>query len=171
MNQRTNIVFFILIIVSCSFFMPSCSGNNEDSAQYKVMKSDKAPAFTLKDLSDMSVSLSDFSGEKGVFIVFTTTWCPDCITVIPDLKKIYDSYKDKNLQMFAIYIKESNSKVSEFKAGHGIAYKILLDSDAAVASLYNIRGVPTFVVLDKNGNIKYKGHSIPKNTIEQITGE
>jgi len=167
-NGRTGIKIFILAVVFCGFFLSSCSSN---SAKTSAVKPDKAPDFTLKDLSGVSVSLSDFSGKKGVFIIFTTTWCPHCVTVIPDLKKVYNGSRNKNLHMVAVYIKESNSNVSEFKAEHGITYEILLDSDAAVASLYNVMGVPTFVLVDKNGNIRYKGHDIPKDTIERIAGE
>ena len=46
-----------------------------------------------------------------------------------------------------------------------------LDPNANVATLYNVGGVPTFVLIDKNGNIRYKGHDIPKDMIEQIAGE
>lgn len=168
MNGRTGIKIFILAVVFCGFFLSSCSSN---SAKTSAVKPDKAPDFTLKDLSGMSVSLADFSGKKAVFIIFTTTWCPSCKTIIPDLKSLYNSTKDKGLQMLAVYIKETNSRVSELKAERGITYKILLDPDAAVASIYDVKGVPTFVLVDKNGNIRYKGHAIPKDTIEQIAGE
>ena len=168
MNGRTGVKIFILAVVFCGFFLSSCSS---DSVKESVSNIVKAPDFTLKDLSATSVSLSDFSGKKGVFLIFTTTWCPHCVTVIPDLKNIYNSHKDKNLQMLAVYIKETNSNVSEFKLKHNITYKILLDSEAAIASLYNVKGVPTFVLVDKNGLIRYKGYDIPKDMIEQIAGE
>lgn len=43
-----------------------------------------APDFTLNDLSDKSVKLSDFRG-KTVVLVFWASWCPDCRAEIPQL--------------------------------------------------------------------------------------
>ena len=168
MDRRTGVKIFILAVVFCGFFLSSCS---RDSVMESVSKIVKAPDFTLKDLSGTGVSLSDFSGKKGVLVIFTTTWCPHCITIIPDLKHIYSNYKDKDIQVLAVYINETNSNVSEFKSKHNIAYKILLDSKATVASLYDVKGVPTFVLVDKNGSIRYKGYEIPKNMLEQVAGE
>jgi peroxiredoxin len=159
----------VTVIILCVFFLSSCSGGNADSAQTGITVHDKAPGFALKDLSGESFSLSDFLGKKSVLVIFTTTWCPHCITIIPDLKRIHNDYHGKKLELIAIYIRESNSKVSAFKEKHNIPYRVLLDSDASVASLYNIRGVPTFVFVDKDGDIKYKGHDIPENIIEQET--
>jgi peroxiredoxin len=162
---------FVSVIILCVFFLSSCSGNHTDSAQPGSPGHDKAHAFTLNDLSGESFSLSDLSGQKSALLIFTTTWCPQCVTAIPDLKRMHGNYQGKNLELLAIYIRESNSKVSEFKARYSLPYRALLDSDASVASLYNVRGVPTFVLMDKNGDIKYKGHNIPENIIEQVTGD
>lgn len=129
-----------------------------------------AQAFTLNDLSGESFSLSDLSGKKSVLLIFTTTWCPHCVTIIPDLERIHGNYKDKNIEMLAVYIREPASRVGEFKAAHGLPYRVLLDSDSSVASLYNIRGVPTFVLVSRNGDIKYKGHDIPEKIMEQEAG-
>jgi peroxiredoxin len=112
--------------------------------------------------------LNDFVGEKGIFIVFTTTWCRHCITVIPDLKNIYADIQTRNIEMLAVYIREPRDKVKAFSEKHALPYPVLLDLDGAVASLYKIRGVPSFVLIDKAGSIKYMGHSIPATIIKEI---
>jgi peroxiredoxin len=169
MKRHSFFQVLVPVIMLSVLFLSSCSGGNADSAQTGIMVHDKAPGFMLKDLSGESFSLSDLSKKKSALLVFTTTWCSHCITIIPDLKRIYNDYQGKKLDLIAIYIKETNSKVSAFKEKHNIPYRLLLDSDASVASLYNIRGVPTFVFVDKDGDIKYKGHDIPENIIEQET--
>lgn len=164
---------FLKIVISsiflCSFFLSSCSGNYTDYAQSGTTETVKAQTFTLNDLSSESFSLSDFLGKKSVLLIFTTTWCPHCVAIIPDLKRIHGNYKDKNIEILAVYIRETASKVSEFKTTHALPYRILLDSNASIASLYNVRGVPAFVLVDKNGDIKYNGHNIPEKMIEQVT--
>jgi peroxiredoxin len=110
------------------------------------------PDFSLKDLSGKTRSLKDYRG-KVVFLYFTTTWCPYCKKDIPNLKKLYSSLKGKDFQMLAVYINESPQKVASFAAKYALPYTVLLDTDAAAARSYGIRGVPTRILVRKDGTL------------------
>ena len=45
------------------------------------------------------------------------------------------------------------AKVAKFTADNKLPYRVLLDEDAVVAGIYDIRGVPSMVLVDKNGMI------------------
>jgi peroxiredoxin len=111
-----------------------------------------APDFALKDLSGKTWVLKDYRG-KVVFLYFTTTWCPYCKRDIPNLKKLYSSMKGKNFEFLAIYINESPQKVASFAAKYALPFPILLDSEASAARSYNVRGVPTKILVRKDGTI------------------
>jgi peroxiredoxin len=166
--RQSNIKILILLVIVFCFFACSCNSRHAESDMPGVSGADKAKSFSLQDLEGNSVSIYDYLGEKGVFLIFTTTWCPHCVTVIPDLKNIYQQNRGKNLEMLAIYIKEPQNRVAAFRQNHALSYIVLLDTDGKVASEYNVRGVPTFVVVDKNGNIRYSGHNIPEDSIKEI---
>jgi peroxiredoxin len=160
-------IFMFWVIIFC-FFACSCNNRHAESDMPGISETDKAGGFSLQGLDGNSVSLDDFLGERGVFLIFTTTWCPHCVTIIPGLKNIYRQNQGKNLEILAIYIKEPQGKVSAFQQNHALPYTVLLDTDGKVASAYNVRGVPTFVAIDKNGNIKYSGHNMPEDIIKEI---
>jgi peroxiredoxin len=166
--RQSKMKIFILWVIAFCFFACSCNNRHAESNMPGVSAADKAKSFSLQDLEGNSVSLYDYLGKGGVFLIFTTTWCPHCVTIIPDLKKIYQYNQGKNLEMLAIYIKEPQSRVAAFRQNHALSYTVLLDIDGKVASEYNVRGVPTFVAVDKNGNIKYSGHNIPEDIIKEI---
>jgi peroxiredoxin len=111
-----------------------------------------APDFALKDLSGKTWVLKDYRG-KVVFLYFTTTWCPYCKRDIPNLKRLYSSMKGKNFEFLAIYINESPQKVASFAAKYALPFPILLDSEASAARSYNVRGVPTKILVRKDGTI------------------
>jgi peroxiredoxin len=111
-----------------------------------------APDFVLKDLNDKEVKLSDYRG-KVVLLNFSTTWCPHCRTIIPYLKELYEKYKDKDFVILNIDIQESKKRVSAFAAKFEIPYKVLLDTDAEVAMLYEIVGVPNLILVNREGII------------------
>lgn len=123
-----------------------------DAAPPAQSKKMAAPDFTLQDLSGKTWRLSDQRG-KVVLLDFTTTWCPWCVKDIPNLKKISEKFKNQKFEFAAIYIKESKQKVSAFAQKKDLPYRILLDPDAAIAKKYFVRGVPTKIVVDKDGTI------------------
>ena len=126
----------------------------------------KAPDFTLQDLNGKSFSLKDFKG-KNVLLYFTTTWCPYCKKEVPELKEMHKKYKGK-LEMLAIDMNESKAKVSSYIQKYQIPYTTLLDSEGKVAVDYSIRGVPTKVLVGKDGKVFcYMCRDLP-NQVEEL---
>ena len=112
-----------------------------------------AADFTLVDLAGKTWRLADQKG-KVVLLDFTTTWCPWCVKDIPHLKKLSQKYQsNRNFEFVAVYLQESRQKVSSFARKKELPYRILLDLDGKVAAKYGVRGVPTKVVVDKDGNV------------------
>jgi len=65
----------------------------------------KAPNFTVQDIYNKQVSLSEFKG-KHVLINFTASWCSPCIKKIPELKQFLNSYQSKGFEIINISIDE-----------------------------------------------------------------
>ena len=114
---------------------------------------ERAPDFILKDLNGRKFRLSDVRGKQPVLIIFSTTWCSFCRAEIPHFKAIHAAYAKRGLEIVNVDIQESKEKVSKFTAQQGLPYRVLLDEDAAVSGIYEIRGVPSMVLVDRNGNI------------------
>ncbi|MCS7231344.1 MAG: TlpA disulfide reductase family protein [Elusimicrobiota bacterium] len=117
----------------------------------------EAPYVTSTD----TFRLSSVVGRKLVLLNFWTTWCPYCVAEIPELKELYQKYKDKGLEIVSINISETKSKVENFINSYGIPYRVVLDPQAKIAAKYKVRGIPTNFVIDKNGNIVFVGHNLP----------
>jgi len=113
----------------------------------------KAPDFVLTDLNGQKFRLSDHKGKRPVLIIFSTTWCTFCKAEIPNFKSLYASYAKQGLEIVNIDIQESKEKVARFVAKNELPYRTLLDEDGTVSGVYEVRGVPTMVLVDKNGMI------------------
>jgi peroxiredoxin len=146
-----------VILVVGLFGLFACPPSNDESKQEKwdVKKQgveNKALDFTLEDLKGNRVKLSDYTGQ-AVLLVFGTTWCSYCRKEIPQLKELYTKYKEKGLEILNIDIQENKEKVSAYANKHELPYKILLDPDGMVASMYGVRGIPTKILINKDGTI------------------
>jgi peroxiredoxin len=113
----------------------------------------KAPDFILKDLNGKTFRLSDYKGKKPVMIIFSTTWCSSCKSEIPYFKQLYSAYAARGLEIVNVGVQESQVKMSKFSTRYGLPYRVLLDETGIVSGIYEIRGVPSLVLVDQKGYI------------------
>jgi len=115
--------------------------------------------FSLKDLSSKKVHLSDFKG-KVVLINFFATWCPPCRLEIPELVEIYNQNKKKGLIILGVSLDMEKAPfvLKGFVRDMKIPYPILIGTQE-VAERYEVSGIPTTVVINKDGKIhkRFKG--------------
>jgi peroxiredoxin len=118
----------------------------------------KAPAFSLKDLSNKDVALEDLLGKGPVLIDFWATWCKPCIASLDHTREIYKELKGKGLEVVAINTDDPRNvpKVKPMASSHRWNFIILLDTNKDVKRLYHVSGYPTTFLLDREGNVRYR---------------
>ena len=138
--------------------------NNKQNEQSKVSESEskeekdkkypKAPEFTLTDLKNKKVSLSDYKG-KYVMINFWATWCSACKSELPDLEKFYNENKNnKDFKFLTIDVGENKDVLEKFMKENKYNFDVLLDKNTEVSYDYTATALPTTVLIDKEGYIK-----------------
>lgn len=95
-----------------------------------------APEFSLFDLKGDSYQLSSYRGDF-VVIHIATTWCPFCNAEAPYLEELYQQYKNNNVKVLIIDVKESRELVqSKLQDRFNFTFPLLLDPDGSVAASY-----------------------------------
>ncbi|NMM48576.1 peroxiredoxin family protein [Marinigracilibium pacificum] len=134
----------------------------------------KAPEFTLNDLSGNEISMSDYSGQF-VVIHIATTWCPFCNAEAPYLEKLSQEYASKNVKVFIIDVKEPLDLVKmKLQDKFNFSFPILLDSDGKVAASFAPDVVlpdlardevmlASNLIIDPNGQIQFMSLLDSKN--------
>ncbi|HZD54837.1 MAG TPA: TlpA disulfide reductase family protein, partial [Candidatus Aquicultoraceae bacterium] len=119
------------------------------------------PDFTLPDRDGNPVSLRQFIGKKPVLLAFWATWCPQCRESIPVLNRMHaDPSASEDVQILALDFLESRRKVSAFIESRKVKYPVLLDGDGEVTRSFGVVGIPTYILIDRNGRVVYDGHEI-----------
>ena len=112
-----------------------------------------APDFALVDLEGNLLHLSDLRGEV-VFINFWATWCPPCRAEMPEMEAVYQEYKDKDVLVIGVDIKETDNEVIQFVRQGGYSWRFVIDTTGEVAANYEITAIPTSFFLDRAGIIR-----------------
>ena len=93
-----------------------------------------AEEFSLRSTEGNVVKLSDYKG-KFIIVHIATTWCPYCNAEAPYLEEIYNEYKDKNVEVLIIDVKEPGDLVKlKIKDKFNLSFPVLLDTDGVVAA-------------------------------------
>lgn len=147
----------------------------ESASSAKSNERSRAPDFTRKDLNGNSVSPESLKG-KVVYLNFWGTWCYWCQKEMPDLEKVYKAYKDKDVAFLAVSVGDTEQQVKDYAGQYGLTMPIALDTEQAVSTAYAVRGYPTSVFLDKNGNIAQKKEGLMeeaemKSVLDQLLAE
>jgi thiol-disulfide isomerase/thioredoxin len=123
------------------------------------MLSDKAPDFILNGLNGGQVALASLKG-KVVLLDFWATWCGPCIASFPAMQDLVSANKDR--KDVAIYFVDTWQKeadkyeeVRDFFKGKTFKMDVLMDTDDQVVKAYKVRGIPTKVIIDKNGIVRF----------------
>lgn len=160
---------YILLLGLLVIFISGC-GPQESVQILKI--GDSAPSFVLLDIQGKKASLSDYKG-KVIIVDFWATYCPPCKKSIPFLNELQRTYEEKGFTVLGLSMDGSTKTVISFKENIAIDYPVLM-GNSDVARQYNVRGLPTIFVLDRQGRIVHKTLYVTdaekkrlKNLIEQ----
>lgn len=111
--------------------------------------------FEMVDREGRTVTLADFKG-KAVYVDFWATWCLPCCMEIPSMEKVAAKYAgDKRIACISVSldknIEDWNEKL-DFDKPQWPQYRAA-DGGKAIMAAYGFRGIPRFMLFDKNGKI------------------
>jgi peroxiredoxin len=125
-----------------------------------------APDLTLESYDGEYYTLSEVDAEYTVVLIYEPN-CSHCKVFVPEFyEKVYQKFKDKGLEVYAIYSMDDKEEWGEFLTKHGLFDWINVWDEHHVSRfkiLYDARKTPGVYVLDENKEIVAK-----KMTVEQL---
>lgn len=111
-------------------------------------------------LSGEKIILSELRG-KVVILDFWASWCGPCRMEMPFLINLYNKFdeaKNKQFEIIAINLDEHSEDMQKFVKAlkTAIPFPVIPDPKGKLPELYQVKGMPTTVFIDKQGLIRFR---------------
>mgnify|MGYP002399336059 CR=1 FL=1 len=182
--QRSRLMLLVLLI---SLLLAACGGKKADpelaatglsnlaqgstlninNAGRGTAQGQLAPDFSLQFADSKVSKLSDWQG-KPVILNFWATWCPPCREEMPSFVAAHNGHPDE-VVIVAVNAEETAAQAAAFASSHAMTFPVVLDERGDIQRLYNVRGLPTTIFIDRTGHIAgvWTG-LLPQPQLEQV---
>lgn len=153
-------------------------GNAEQAMEYRkkaepalTLIGNPMPDFSAIDLDGNPISLQDYRG-KVVLLDFWAVWCAPCIAEMPNLKNVYDTYKDEGFEIIGISLDTDETKLRNYLKENEIPWRQVFSGKgwgSPVAEQFGIRSIPAPWLIARDGtliSIRARG-----NVLEELVAE
>ena len=113
-----------------------------------------APDFTLHAADGRNVRLDELRGQV-VLVNFWATWCGPCRSEMPRLDQLYQKYHKSGFVLLGVNIDDNPATALSTAQKLNVSFPILLDTDKKVSKLYKLTDMPSTVVIDRDGKMRF----------------
>ena len=113
-----------------------------------------APDFTLKSLEGSNLRLNEYRGQV-VLINFWASWCGPCRQEMPLLDRLHSRYEDTGFAVLGVNVEGVVEPAMDIVQKTNVTFPILIDDGQRVSELYNLQAMPSTVVVDRDGVVRY----------------
>lgn len=113
-----------------------------------------APDFVLKSDAGQNLRLSELRGQV-VLVNFWASWCPPCRQELPLLNDLYSRYRAAGFTLLGVNVDEDRKNAVTLLTRTALRFPTLFDADKAVSRLYGVDTMPTTLLIDRGGRVRY----------------
>ncbi len=145
---------FVAFIASILLLSLSQSSTPSQAQDFEL------PVIDSSGLTGSYIKLSDFKG-KVILLEFAVEWCPHCQNMADVIAQINENFKNKGVVVITVMLNVNTdlNRTVNFLKTYKSNWLHLYDTRSAY-KLYDVRGTPTYFIIDKNFKI-----------VERIEGE
>lgn len=129
-----------------------------------------APDFALPATTGGNVRLSEHRGEV-VLLAFWSSRCAVCTAQLSVLGDLQTTYRSAGLVTLAVSVDDDLYRATRYAHAHPVRFPMLLDLRKGVSRAYGIERLPTTVLIDRRGRVRYlqsDDHGIDNSYVAQV---
>jgi thiol-disulfide isomerase/thioredoxin len=120
-----------------------------------VIAEQPASTTVSPSLQQLAALLSQNRG-KVVLLDFWASWCSPCRRSFPWLIEMQNTYREQGLTVIAVNIDVERADAEKFLTDFAVNFNIIYDPDAVIGRQYQLKGMPSSFLIDKEGIVRYQ---------------
>lgn len=136
---------------------------SQDGSDTSSQQSNPVPSFPMEDTQGNTVQLSDFLGQKPVFLNFWASTCPPCKQEMPDIQALYEQYGD-DIQFLLVNVgaamNDTREKAETYLSKEKFTFPVYYDVDYQAITTYGVNSFPFSFFIDAQGNLVTYGQGM-----------
>ena len=113
------------------------------------------PGFSATDFDGKPISLQQYRG-KVVLLDFWAVWCGPCLTEMPNVKRVYNSYKDQGFDIIGVSLDTDEARLRNYLKKNNIPWRQIFTGQkwrSPLVRQYHIRSIPAPWLVAKDGTL------------------
>jgi cytochrome c biogenesis protein CcmG, thiol:disulfide interchange protein DsbE len=106
------------------------------------------------------------SGGRPVYVDFWASWCVPCAMSFPWLNSVLHRY-GQELVVVGINVDEKRADADRFLMRHPAEFALLFDPQGEIAAHYQLKGMPSAVLLGADGDVLWQHSGFRKDEIPE----
>lgn len=129
-----------------------------------------APDITLTAISGKTMRIADLKGQV-VLLDFWASWCIPCRKSFPEVDALHRELQPKGLAVIAVNVDEQQKNAYTFLEKYPHTMTIAFDPKGAVAEAFKLEAMPSTMIVDRSGHIRFSHQGYTEKTIGQFRSE
>ncbi len=127
-----------------------------------------APDFTLPSAAGPNLRLQEQRG-RVVMLNFWATWCGPCRREMPQLNRLYTKYKSSGFVLVGVNVDDDPRNAVGVSSKLGVQFPVVFDSAKRVSHLYDLDTMPSTVLIDRDGRVRFIHPRLPRRPTKTPT--
>ncbi|MDR6783777.1 thiol-disulfide isomerase/thioredoxin [Pedobacter africanus] len=120
----------------------------------QITQGSDLPDFSITDVQNKDMSIKEIiSKNKITLIDFWASWCGPCRASVPELKKLYTTFKDKGFHIVGVSTDQNKNSWKKAMSEDGVPWLQGLEISKASKELFDIRAIPAYILVDGKGKM------------------
>lgn len=121
---------------------------------------------TYKTINGATLNLDLKAPSNISFLIFWASWCSTCMAEIPEFKRLHSAYP--NIRFIGVNVNKNPEDGLQIEKQESLPYPSIADPDLVLTDIFNFKGTPGFVLIDKDAKVLYKGNRLNKNLLSLL---
>jgi thiol-disulfide isomerase/thioredoxin len=104
--------------------------------------------------ADSSLDLTGLRG-RVVYLDFWASWCAPCREAFPWMRVMQSTYEPQGLAVIAVNLDHNRADAEQFLKTFQPNFNVQFDPRGVIAEQFNVAGMPTSLLIDRHGVLRY----------------